>query len=223
MDSCNFPRTVEEMLEAGWYDRILKKVKKANLKDVLNSPEELVQDVFLNIIKTDYLAKYDPEYRPFNVYIYVMVNNLIKKRGIREGTKGGKQIVNAVALEDTMDGDVPASNTVYLDLLDLEDDQDQVDDRLYIDSLVEETRKSLQEFKASSTVEYDGKVLTREPSTVFELILNGKSVSEVAEMLKVSKQYIYVLLHKVRSTASMQELHQDAISRNLIESPGTAG
>lgn len=218
METCNFPRTVEEMLEAGWYERILRKVKKSNLKDILNAPEELVQDVFMNIIKSDYLSRYDPEYRPFNVYIYALVDNLIKKRGIRESTTGGKKILNAMALENSMDGETPAPNTVYLDLLEMEGKQEEADEKMYIDSLIAETRESLKEFKASSTIEFDGETIKRDPSTVFEQILNGKSVSEVAEYLHVSKQYVYVMLHKVRDVDAMQELYRNAVEDRIIAS-----
>jgi RNA polymerase sigma factor (sigma-70 family) len=216
MDSCDFPRTVEEMLEAGWYEKILKMVKRSNLKDVLNSPEELVQDVFCNIIKTDYLSRYDPEYRPFYVYIYVLVNNLIKKRGIRENTAGGRKVVNALALEDTVEGDTVTPNTIYLDLLEIEDNLESPDDRLYIDTIIDRARTSLQNIKSHSAVEFDGTLVSRDPATVFEYILEGRSVSEIAEILGVSKQYVYVLIHKIRGVEAMQELYNNALERHII-------
>ena len=217
MDSCDFPRTVEEMLEAGWYEKILRMVnKRSNLKDMLNSPEELVQDVFCNIIKTDYLSRYDPDYRPFYVYIYVLVDNLIKKRGIRENTNGGKKIVNSFALEDTVDGETITPNTIYLDLLELEDNCESPDEKLYIDDVIEKTRSSLQDIKAHSIVEFDGETISRDPATVFEYILEGKSVSEIAEILHVSKQYVYVLIHKIRGVEAMQEFYQNAHAAHLV-------
>ena len=216
MESCNFPRTVEEMLEAGWYKKILRKVSKANLKDVLNTPEELVQDIFLQIIRSDYLSRYDPDYRPFDVYIYAVVDNLIKKRGIREGTNGGKKIVNHASLESTaVDGNTD-NNTIYLDLLELQDSTDE-DDRLYINQLIELTKESLQDFKSKSVVEYNGEMVHRDPSTVFEYILDGKSVSEIAEIMQVSKQYIYNLIHKIRKVEPMQDFYDNAVKNHFIK------
>ena len=218
MDSCNFPRTVDEMLEAGWYDKILRKIKKYHLNDILNTPEEMVQDVFLQIIKTDYLSRYDPEYRPFNVYIYVLVENLCKKRGTREGTKGGTLIVNHASLAQTSEGSTPEANTVYLDLLDVEPVTETADDKLYVDALVESTMESLLQYKAHSSVDVDGVTVERDPLTVFKLILEGKSISEIAEIMQTSKQFIYVLLHKIRGVPAMQELYRNAVEGNLVQS-----
>jgi len=206
MDSCSFPRTVEEMLEDGWYDKILRKVKRYNLNDILNTPEELVQDVFLQIIKSDYLSRYDPDYRPFEVYIYTLVENLIKKRGIREGTKGGKMIVNHSSLENT----VPENGrlepgVVYLEMLE-SSGQEDVLGGIYLEELIRDTFDSLEEFKAHSSVEVDGVTIERDPKTVFKMILAGKSVNEIASVMQTSKQFIYVLLNKIRGTAPMEEL-----------------
>ena len=219
MEVRNFPRTVEEMLEAGWYNRILRKVNKANLKDILNTPEELVQDVFLQIIKSDYLARYNPEYRPFEVYIYSLVDNLIKKRGIREGTEGGKKVVNHASLEnaaDNADTNVSNPNVIFIDMLEVTKEHETTDDEMFVDDLIEATRIALKEFKASSSVEFNGKLVQRDPLTVFNYILEGKSVSEIAEIMQVSKQYIYVLLHKIRAVKTMQDFYNNALENNLV-------
>ena len=216
MNSCNFPRTVDEMLEAGWYNKLLRKVSKSNLKDILNTPEELVQDIFLQIIRSDYLSRYDPSYRPFDVYIYSVADNLIKKRGVRENTKGGKKIVNHAALENTLVGDTPEPNTVYLEYLEAPDDQEQIEDTLYMSQLISATKESLKELKTSSLVEYNGEIIKRDPATVFDYILAGKSVSEIADIMQVSKQYIYVLIHKIRKVKSMQEFYTLATENNYV-------
>lgn len=219
MESCNFPRTVDEMLEAGWYNKLLRKVSKANLKDTLNSPEELVQDIFLQIIRSDYLSRYDPSYRPFEVYIYAVADNLIKKRGVRENTSGGKKIVNPVSIENSSEDGVLESNTVYLDMLDIKETQEvNTEDDLYIKELIDSTYQSLQDIKTSSVVEYKGKMLKRDSATVFDFILEGKSVGEIAEILQVSKQYVYVLIHKIRQVKPMQEFYAYAKENNLVKS-----
>ena len=218
MDSCNFPRTVEEMLEAGWYNKLLRKVSKANLKDILNTPEELVQDIFLQIIRSDYLSRYDPTYRPFDVYIYAVADNLIRKRGTKEGTKGGKKIVNAARIENSADDGKIEPNVVYLDYLELSDNLEAIEDVYYMEQLIRSTKESLKDFKSSSSVEYNGEIVPRDPLTVFKYILDGKSVSEIADILQVSKQYIYVLIHKIRTVKAMQELHTNSVKTNLMKS-----
>ena len=222
MDSCNFPRTVDEMLAQGWYDKIMRKVRKYNLNDILNTPEELVQDVFVQIIKSDYLARYDPDYRPFEVYIYTLVENLIKKRGIRENTEGGKKIVNHASLENTLLGEKPEPNTVYLDMLDIDVSDESPEDRIYMEQLIEATKESLKDFKAHSNVEVDGELIERDPITVFKFILAGKSVSEIADVMQTSKQFIYVLLKKIRGVESMQEFYGHMLSSNRIVGKGLA-
>ena len=221
MDSSNYPRTVEEMLEAGWYNKLLRKVSRANLKDILNTPEELVQDIFLQIMRSDYLSRYDPNFRPFDVYIYAVADNLIRKRGARECTNGGKKIVNHAVIRDALSEDgVPEPNTVYLDSLDVPYEQEDATDKMYMDELIASTRKSLQEFKTRSKVEYDGELLKKDPATVFEYILAGKSVSDIAEIMQVSKQYIYVLIHRIRTVDAMQELYRNAVEKNLVPNKG---
>ena len=217
MESCGFPRTVEEMLEAGWYNKLLKKVSKSTLRDPLNTPEELVQDIFTQILQSDYLSRYNPEFRPFDVYIYAVADNLIKKRGVRENTKGGKLIVNHASLENSIEDGVLEPNTVYLDVLELEEKTESPENLLYIKQLIASTKASLKEFKATSSVEYDGEVVLRDPATVFDYILDGKSVSEIAEIMQVSKQYIYVMLHKIRSVKAMKEFHNNAVKTHLVK------
>ena len=217
MDSCDFPRTVEEMLEAGWYDKILKKVKRYSFKDMLNSPEELVQDVFLQIIKSDYLARYDPDYRPFEVYIYVLVENLMRKRGVRESTRNGKNIVSALSLEDSVPESGIEPFTAYLEQLDLYDNNTgSVEDRLYVEDIIDGTLESLKEFKANSSVVYQGYVVERDPITVFRFILQGKSVSDIAEIMQTSKQFIYFLLRKIRNVNSMQDFYSEMLKENCF-------
>lgn len=219
-NSVNYPRTVEEMLDQGWYEKIYAKVKKYKLNDFLNTPEELVQDIFLQIIKSDYLSRYNPELRSFEVYIYTLVINTIKKRGMREGSKGGRNIVNALSLEQTQEDNGEDSNGVaFLDRLEIGKVQDPLNN-VIMEDLIERTRKSLEKFKATSTVVYEGKVIQRDALTVFNLILEDKTVPEIAEIFQTSKQFIYILLNKIRTTPEMQEFHKEFEKNRGISSSG---
>ena len=216
----SYPRTVEEMLEQGWYDKILSKVKKYNLNDILNTPEEIVQDIFMDLLKSRYLERYDPEKRNFEVYIYVFVTNSVKKRGIREGSKNGRNIVNHNSLEYTQDEDgASVTGVTFLDRIDTLVTEDQYSD-IVIQDLIERTRASLQAFKASSSFIYEGVEYQRDPLTVFNLLLEEKSVPEIAEILGTSKQFIYNLLQRIRSTKEMQEFHMEMERSNSISDRG---
>ena len=215
-----YPRTVEEMLEQGWYEKILAKVKKAQLNDILNSPEEITQDIFVQIIQSDYLSRFNPELRSFEVYIYTMVINSIKKRGMREGSTNGRNIVNHNSLEFSQDDEGQQTlGVTYLDRI----EQYEIDDPLReieMADLLEKTRSSLRQFKASSSVIYEGVEIQRDAETVFNFILEGKTVPEIAEIFKTSKQFIYILLNKIRETPEMREFHEDFERTNLISSRG---
>lgn len=216
----NYPRTVQEMLDQGWYEKIYAKVKKYKLNDFLNTPEELVQDIFLQIIKSDYLSRYNPELRSFEVYIYTLVINTIKKRGMREGSKGGRNIVNALSLEQTQEDNGEDTNGVaFLDRLEVGKVEDPLNN-VIMEDLIERTRESLKKFKATSSVVYEGKVIQRDALTVFNLILEEKTVPEIAEIFQTSKQFIYILLNKIRATPEMQEFHKEYEKNHGISSSG---
>ena len=211
MDSTkyDYPRTVDEMLEQGWYEKILKKVRKYTLNDILNTPEEITQDIFLQIMNSSYLERFNPELRSFEVYIYTLVINSIKKRGMREGSNGGKNIVNHYSLEQSQDDSEDQPGVAYLDRLENQILEDPFKE-IMVDDLIQRTRVTLSNsFSASSTIVYNGKEINRDPLTVFNLILEDKTVPEIAEIFQTSKQFIYILLGKIRSTPEMQEFHRE--------------
>lgn len=219
-NSQNYPRTVQEMLDQGWYEKILKKVRKYNLNDILNTPEEIVQDVFTQILQSRYLERYDPNGRPFEVYIYTLAINLVKKRGIREGSTNGRLIVNSNTLEYSQeDNSQPQAGVTYLDRIEQEELDDPFMD-IEMQDLIESTKRSLAEFKASSTIVKEGVEIQRDPATVFTLLLEGKSVPEIAEIFETSKQFIYILLGKIRETPEMQEFHDRMQAEGRISARG---
>ena len=218
--NCSYPRTVEEMIEQGWYEKILAKVRKYKLNDILNTPEEIVQDIFLNIMSSKYLDRYNPELRSFEVYIYTMVINSIKKRGMREGSKNGRNIVNHSSLEYSQDDNTDSSVGVsYIDHLENPEAQDPFKD-VELQDLLEATRVSLRQFKASSSVVHDGVEYQRDAETVFNLLLDNKSVPEIAEIFQTSKQFIYILIQKIRDTPEMQEFYSEACRQQVAVGRG---
>lgn len=221
MEGLTTPRTTQEMIDQGWYEKILAKVKKYTLNDVVNSADDLVQEIFLQIESTKYLERFDAKQRNFEVYIYVFVMNAVKKRGIREGSKNGRMIVNHFSLESSQDENDPTpAGKVFLDRLEECVGNDDPFAEVFVQELIEETRKSLAKYKASSTVEYNGEIIQRDPLTVFNYILEEKTVPEIAEIFNTSKQFIYDLLNKIRTTPEMTAFYEEMRAMNRISPKG---
>jgi DNA-directed RNA polymerase specialized sigma24 family protein len=225
----NYPKTMPEFVAAGWYDNIMRKVRKYNLNDACNSYEDLVQDIFVQLLVKDkngrnYLERFDPSFeRKFDAYIYVLVVNAVKKRGMREGTAGGRLIVNALSLEMSQsDSDEPTPGVVYADRLQLEDSADDLDGAMSLEAMIARATIELGEYKASSSVtKADGTVINRDPLTVFQLLWEeGLTVPEIAELFETSKQFIYNLLNKIRQTPAFAEWHAELVANNAISSAG---
>ena len=51
--------------------------------------------------------------------------------------------------------------------------------------------------KSKSQIEYNGKVINRNPLTVYKMLQEGYDIKEIAEIFGVSKQFVYTLRKKV--------------------------
>lgn len=196
------PANIEEFLEGGW-DRLVKKhILRFNLKDITYNVEDLTQDILLKMVETNYLESFDKEQRDFNVYIVVFVRNYLCRLYKREClSKNGWSIVNAKGIEfsspdnpDTFD-----KNMVYLDTLEAKLDEDPD-----LNLLIEDLRAELQsKFKASSFIEFNGQTIGKEPVQVLNLLLQDYTVSEISSIFDTSKQFVYILLNKIRSSENL--------------------
>ena len=149
-----------------------------------------------------------------------MVINSIKKRGAREGSKNGKNIVNRNSIESVRDDDgSPAVGKTYIDYMEDPESSQMAEDFEYRD-LINRTRESLKVFKASSSVMYEGKEIQRDPLTVFDLLVDGKSVTDIANIFGTSNQFIYILMDKIRKTKEMQDFHSEMSALHNISSRG---
>lgn len=201
------PKNIAEFIERGWDKKIFYRVSKHKLRDTLNDPEEMVQDIMLSLISTDYLARYSPEKRSFEVYIYIFVDNFIKKRLTKENTRNGRGIVSRASLENALPGNAAdiSSGVVYLETLKFAVTGDDTETVLFDEFLSEVREELIEKYKASSSVVYEGRELKRDPSTVLELVLEDNTVTEIAAMFNTSKQFIYNNLKKIRDTEAMKE------------------
>lgn len=196
------PKNVEELYASGWADFMRLKISRYRLYDFCNSIEDIFQDMIVQMLNNNFIERYDPTGRPFEVYLSVFIFNFMSKRYKKEHSKSGRAIVLAKSLEDTSPKDDEGfdGSVEYLDKL--------ADDAAEFEGftlLVESMREDLKQFKANSSVVHEGIVYQRDPLTVFELILQGYNVAEIAEIFETSKQFVYLLMKKIRGCDTLKD------------------
>ena len=205
-DPTKIPATLEEFYTSGWANFVKLKISRYNLKDINNSVEDIFQDMMIQMSKYRYIETYDPNGRPFEVYLTVFVFNFMSKRYKKEyGSKYGQLIVSAKGLEEGLPDDLKDSGAKSVEYLErLEDESACFADYT---ALVESIKSDLSHFVAKSSVIHDGVKYDRDPLTVFKLLMEGDSVKEISEKFETSKQFIYLLLEKIRGCDSLKEYH----------------
>ena len=206
----DYPRNMQEFIDQGWEKFIQYRIAAFTLKDTLNNPEDLSQEILLSLLKTQYLDRYVPERGAFKAYLFSFVDNFLKKKYNKEHTRYGRYIVSAASLSQTPAEDAPFDGTeVYADLLPSTED---CETSVMLRVLISAIRKELSEsFTASSANVYNGKVYLRDPVTVFNLMIKGATVMDVATTLNVSRQFVYYLLKNIRSSKAYQ-LYAEALN-----------
>lgn len=209
--------TVEDFLEKGFDSLIDYRISCFNLKDQINSPEDLKQDILLHLIQTDYLARYNPETGRFRSYVYSIVDNFLKKRYNKENTRHGKFIVSAAGLDTSPrdDNDIFDGRVVYADLLQDDNIDQNFEFSVYLDNIRDELRAA---FTANSSFEVEsGKLLERSPLTVFNLLIEDNSITSIASILGISKQYAFYLRSLVKNNPSLRELYKSIYGREYVK------
>lgn len=199
------PKNIEEFIADGWLEVIEVYIRRHyNLKDCLNTTEELVNDVLLSLIEKEYIEKYNEESEgaiDFQPYILIFTRNFISSRVKRENnTKNGQAILMANSLQNSLPEDESQMErgVTYVESVQLQEEVD-FDFNLLLDDI----RKDLKVWKAHSSVEWQGKEISRDPSTVFEFLLNDISVAEIANIFQTSNQFIYNLIKKIRMSETL--------------------
>ena len=199
-----WPRTMQEFIDQGWERNIYYRISAFTLKDTLNNPEDLKQDILLSLIKTGYLDRYDVNKGTFKTYLYGFVDNFLKKKYNKEHTRHGKYIVSAASLSTLPPSDTSEfdGTEMFVDLMSSDDDcESSAVMQILIDSIREELKEN---FHSSSYNVYNGVVYQRDPLTVFNLMLEGATVMDVAMILDVSRQFVYYLLKNIRTSKAYQ-------------------
>lgn len=203
-DPTKIPATLEEFYTSGWANFVKLKISRYNLKDINNSVEDIFQDMILQMSHYNYIENYDPEGRPFEVYLTVFIFNFMSKRYKKEyGSKYGQLIVTAKGLEEGLPDDLKDSGVKAVEYLErMEDPQANFAD---YSVLVDSIKADLAQFKANSSVVHEGVKYDRDPQTVFNLLMEGDTIKEISEKFETSKQFVYLLLDKIRNCDSLKE------------------
>lgn len=203
-DRTKIPATIEELIKYGWDGLMRKKIASYKLYDINSSVDDIMQDMYVQMLRTDFLGKYDPNGRAFEVYLVVFIRNFMNKLYKRENTsKHGKDILFAKGIDNTAAEDNEGNmDTAVISMEHMQDDSANFESFLL---LVESLREELKQFKANSSVEYNGVTLDRDPATVFELIKDGYAPKDIAEMFETSDAFIYLLLKKIRACSCVSD------------------
>lgn len=203
------PKNMQEFIEYGWDKYIIYRIFAFNLKDSLNNPEDLKQDILLALMSTNYLERYTKEKGSFKTYIFGFIDNFLKKRYNKENTRHGKFIVSAATLTmaaPESDADY-SRNEIFAESLDSGEDLQRA---VIVHTLVLEIREYLKEnYTANSYYTYEGVTYARDPLTVFDLLMQDYQVRDIAKILNVSKQFVYHLMSKIKTCPAYVEFARD--------------
>ena len=187
------PKTVEELYCSGWKEYLLYHIRRYNLNDATHSPEDILQDMIVDMIRYNFLERYDPERTEFIRYIKIFVRNFMSKVYAKENRNPtGKSIINAASLVNESLSEIEYdSNVVSYDSVGATENFDD-----YV-CLMESMENDLKEIKATSMVQYNGMEIKRDPYTLYRLLLAGYDVKEIAEIFGTSRQFVYGLRKKI--------------------------
>ena len=189
------PKSLEELYNSGWREYILYHIRKYSLHDVNHSPEDLLQDMMLQMAKTNYVENFDPEVSEFIMYLHAFIHNFMSKPYHREhSTVHGEKIVNHASLVPTT-GDISEGSEGNV----ISHESVASVESNFADAvcLIHSLESDLSRIKTDSKVEYKDIVVTKDPMTVYKLLSAGYNVNEIAEIFGTSKQFVYTLRQRI--------------------------
>lgn len=190
------PKTLDEFYNSGWKEYLLYHIRRYQLNDVNHSPEDLLQDMMVQMARTNYIEKFDPEVAQgnFMFYIKVFLQNFMSKPYAKEHrTKHGQNIVNHLSLVNVTDQEEASPMEIDYDSVGYNESSED------LICLLDTIESGLRQIKTESAVEYNGVVLNRDPFTVYKMLLSGYEIKEIAEIFGTSKQLVYSLRKKILS------------------------
>ena len=192
-DSKYVPQSLEDLYNSGWKEYLIYHISRYALNDVNNSVEDLLQDMMVQMAKTKFIEKYDPERTEFIKYLKTFIRNFMSKVYHREhDTKNGEKIINAAGIVNSPEEvEESSGNVVCSEAL---GESSGYEDYM---CLVQSLEQDLEQIRSDSTVEYQGETFTRDPFTVYKLLSSGYDVKDIAEIFGTSKQFVYSLRKKL--------------------------
>lgn len=192
------PKNLEELYNSGWKDYMLYHIRKYSLHDINHSPEDLLQDMMVQLAEKHYIENYDPEINPeFTGYLHVFIRNFMSKPYNREHKSvHGSNIVNSVPIVQGGSADQSSQESNKSVVFDI---PDSCGDFTNYVCLVESLENDLKEIKTRSKVDYsvDDNALPRTPLTVYNLLRDGYDIKEIAKLFGTSKQAVYTIRQKI--------------------------
>lgn len=201
----NTPKSVEDIVGTQLERLALEVIRRFRLKE---DPIDTMQDVYLRVIRTGYIQRYNPEGASFKSYFIGLVRYECCNKYKRSHSKNGKKIENALSLDDkirTHGGEVSIGNNiegVNHDLL------SNVRMEELLEKLKEEISKDEYAASSSNTVSIDGKdvQIERSVKNTLNLLLGGFSLTEISLIFGTSVQYIRYLKSRITGTDEAKRL-----------------
>lgn len=176
------PKNMEEFISQGWDKKIKYRLSKLTLPPQTNI-EQLVQEILVALIETDYIIRYNEAARSFEVYIYIFVENFIKKLALRQGLNSkGYGIVDRKNFEGLMKDEDNFEGVIYLAALGMADLY--ATEKEAYNELIEEIKKELESLKGTS------KETPKDPLVALQLLQEDKLVTMLADIVfKIKEKF----------------------------------
>lgn len=198
--------TVEQVWNEYGGKKFETAIKQYHIKS--SSIEDIKNDIFLKLIKTNYVGKYDESKGAVSTYLYKFVNNHMKKVWRRENmTRAGKAFGKALSIENSPSDNVQFSESgnkiLFLDLFKTSNMEDEYHRTIFVQRLMEELdRPKFSRFRSTGPTG-----LPRSIKEVVKLILKGYTMPEIAskDLMDTSYTWVRTRLLKLQSITWLKE------------------
>ena len=188
------PQSLEDLYNSGWKEYILYHIRKYSLHDVNNSPEDLLQDMMVQMASTGFVEKFNPEISEFTKYLHTFIKNFMSKPYNKEHKTPYGNLVNHMSIGiGSNDQDGQDAYTISCERLSGSNTGDFTN---YV-CLVQSLDSDLKKIREESVVDYDKTKPVRDSYTVYKLLMNGYDVKDIADLFGTSKQFVYSLRKKL--------------------------
>lgn len=177
-----------------WDRKLVKTIENMRLGDFV---DDVKQDIYLFMCKKNDrgqtgLEAYDPSKGAFSSYVY----HLVILKGLNYRNKLARDRLDLTETEFDLDVASSRSGEVHRHA------GERADFWLQLERIVAE----LDGFAEGGFFDDDGRLITRDPRTVLELLLQGHSRQELARLLRCKAEGVDRLMARLRSCDELREL-----------------